>query len=1714
MAAMKCNRCFGQIYLQCFLYFLIFAANCCDAQPQVSTEIPAVWSSTHYHHYNELKETLHKLAQDFSSLANVYSIGQSVERRDLFVIHITSNVTNVKPMFKYVANIHGNEAVGRELLLHLAHYLLHNYGKDARVTKLVDSVDIHIMPSANPDGFEAATEGDCYGTRQPSGRENGNGVDLNRDFPDQFNITNMNNMTAGRQPETLSLMTWIVSNPFVLSANLHGGAVVASYPFDDSKFHTVFGQKSPSPDDRMFQHLSHVYANSHATMHKGNVCQDDDFKDGITNGAEWYDVPGGMQDFNYMFSNCFEITLELSCCKYPKAENLSIEWENNKEALLSFMEQIHMGIKGRVVNSETKQGIEQTFIQVNGINHNVTTTKTGHYWRLLLPGIYTVVFSSYGYRPVTKLVVVKEGVAEEVNVELHPEPLQQLKEITPANGVLPVIVVTPNSTSSTSTTVVPSLKEYSASTINNMSSSSTFSFTDVSSTLSASSTPETPNKHDTNIEISSSQLEFKHHHYDDLVAILKNVTRKCPEITKMYSIGQTVENRELYVIEMSDNPGIHEPGEPEFKYVGNMHGNEVVGRELLLYLVQYLCNQYKIDSQIKYLLDNTRIHIMPSMNPDGYEKAREGDFDGFGGRENANGIDLNRNFPDQFHSTDENAILQPETRAVITWILSEPFVLSANLHGGALVANYPFDDNAENIDRYSKSPDDEVFRRLATVYSQKHPTMHLGLPCGGQGKLNESFPGGITNGAAWYSVAGGMQDWNYLHSNCFELTIEVGCKKYPYASDLPKYWSDNKESLIAYIQQVHSGVNGFVLDKNGNGIRNASIHVIGIDHDVVSANFGDYWRLLAPGNYVIVASSHGYSRSSREVVVPDDTHGIQVNFTLDNEYFDWLQKEDFGILDNIDDRYLNNIELHSSLLKLKNENPQLVKSMANIGHDGMQAFNFIIVSSEVEKSDHKLKIAVIGGLHSNQPGGREICVRLARHLVEGYRFGNPAIKKLLNDVAIHIYPSVDSRRFKNSHESIDTDLDFGDKFGEEYAGIFGPVEGLKINLDSYHYSSLISIEGGGLDISFPYSIIENQESQDADTFKFLSRSFISHHQLLSKGTMCGEKNSSNLDQDPNSLLSYAYVNHGTIAMAAHVSCCDRPEPNELPQLWVNNLQPMMHFLQASSQGVFGHIRNSNGYPLKDASLMLLPNKRIIPVEKNNAFFAATLASGSYELVFSCPHHENATKSVVIAENKLIELDVVLDPVATEIKTHDDASMEKALKLIAQHYSSIAKLFSIGRSKGNRELWVLKISPPNANDSILPSVRLVAGLNGFEPVASEILLQFAFELVTLYGKDTAITNIINGTIIYIAPLLDPDSDVSPKNKECSLIKRSNDVLNRNFKDSETTNIPEIEALKKWIAANPSVLSASFYGGAEVIAYPFQESPPTAALTKEEENVFKQLAKVYSASHPTMHNGHFTCMSKTYEFSDGISKASSLHSHKGSYLDFNYHSGEGYDLAMYIGCCSFLEPEEMAKVWLNNKKPLLNFVRQARNGISGSIKSDDDKPLPRAKITVHGFSRSFTSNQEGFYHILVFSGEYVVMVNADGYLPLTKIVHVYPGEATLVDFKLKNDGRIAGVPRHSFFIILGSITLLLLVTTLCIYSTILYRRRRGYAFHKLDQGQCLFDEDEVPGSLKLSSNKGLLKSSEYHDDTSSEDELYNTYAWKNGRQTQKKWLLSSP
>lgn len=243
-----------------YFYLSSFAFT---VQKTKSVEDESFLANPHYSSNSELSDELLTLQKAHPDLISVSTIGQSVDGEDLIVARIYKDVKRPRsvlvPMFKYVANMHGDETIGRQLLIYLAHYLVKNYGIVPEVTQLVDTTDIYLMPSMNPglyiqadneekllinwkqiysspsDGYSRSSEGLCESLQNYYGRFNARGIDLNRDFPDRFDQKLIEKLyKPERQPETLAMMDWVKSNPFVLSANLHGGAVVASYPYDNT----------------------------------------------------------------------------------------------------------------------------------------------------------------------------------------------------------------------------------------------------------------------------------------------------------------------------------------------------------------------------------------------------------------------------------------------------------------------------------------------------------------------------------------------------------------------------------------------------------------------------------------------------------------------------------------------------------------------------------------------------------------------------------------------------------------------------------------------------------------------------------------------------------------------------------------------------------------------------------------------------------------------------------------------------------------------------------------------------------------------------------------------------------------------------------------------------------------------------------------------------------------------------------------------------------------------------------------------------------------------------------------------------------------------------------------------------------------------------------------------------------------------------------------
>lgn len=332
----------------------------------------------------------------------------------------------------------------------------------------------------------------------------------------------------------------------------------------------------------------------------------------------------------------------------------------------------------------------------------------------------------------------------------------------------------------------------------------------------------------------------------ELTAVLKKLANDYPKILKLFSIGKSSQGLELWVMKISDNVELDEK-EPEFKYISSMHGDEITGRELTTFLIADIAKAYGRDQAITDLVNNTEIFIMPSMNPDG-SRLRQ--------RANGNGYDLNRNFPDWTRgdsNTSEGR--QVETVAVMNFQASRHFSLSANFHGGAVVVNYPWDSS------YDLHPLDEAVQKLSLSYADLNPAM----------RNSRDFDRGITNGADWYVLRGGMQDWSYYWYNDLQVTIELSNRKWPNYSDIAGFYRDNKDSMLAYIKKVHQGAGvRFETEKSG------SVKVVQIGENSERRELGTYgffggefYKVLEQGDYVFQVKTTDQAYEV-EVSVSDD----------------------------------------------------------------------------------------------------------------------------------------------------------------------------------------------------------------------------------------------------------------------------------------------------------------------------------------------------------------------------------------------------------------------------------------------------------------------------------------------------------------------------------------------------------------------------------------------------------------------------------------------------------------------------------------------------------------------------------------------------------------------------------------------------------------------------------------------------------------------------
>jgi hypothetical protein len=268
--------------------------------------------------------------------------------------------------------------------------------------------------------------------------------------------------------------------------------------------------------------------------------------------------------------------------------------------------------------------------------------------------------------------------------------------------------------------------------------------------------------------------------YEELISLLQSLASEHYRILKLYNnLGKTYEDRKIWVVKISDNPGIDEDDEPEVLFAGAHHGNELIGNEMAIYIIQTFLEGYGRDPRITSFINNNEIWVIPMPNPDGTEytmnqeawrknrspnyisESTPGPFDPKV-YPTSYGVDLNRNYDIEWGDPGGSSVLlqrsgtysgpepfsELETQAIRDLVLAHNFSVYMDYHSGIKLILYPWGYTSD------PTPDNALFERLGE-------------------KLSELTGYQAIQGYELYQTNGDAVDWVYYATRTKSFTVEL-----------------------------------------------------------------------------------------------------------------------------------------------------------------------------------------------------------------------------------------------------------------------------------------------------------------------------------------------------------------------------------------------------------------------------------------------------------------------------------------------------------------------------------------------------------------------------------------------------------------------------------------------------------------------------------------------------------------------------------------------------------------------------------------------------------------------------------------------------------------------------------------------------------------------------------------------------------------------------
>ena len=338
--------------------------------------------------------------------------------------------------------------------------------------------------------------------------------------------------------------------------------------------------------------------------------------------------------------------------------------------------------------------------------------------------------------------------------------------------------------------------------------------------------------------------------YETYLAMMDTFAHRYPNLCTIDTLLAETPDRHIIMaahITLADTSKV---SKPSFFYSSTIHGDEPSGFVMMLHLIDYILTHYPTDDMVKQIVENVNLWICPLENPDGtyhYSNDTLGPSP-ISTRANFTGRDLNRIYP---WIGQENVTLPPEAAAMVRFFEQHQPTMSAVMHGGAEVFNYPWDSWTTWQHSHADAAWWEYVGHRFADTCQHYNSSYM----------NEEDDG-VTPGGDWYVIEGSMQDYHNWYLGTRHVTIEVSDDKVLSTNYLPSYWGYIRSSLLNFIDDSRHGIHGTVTDSITGEPLEALVYIANhdLDHSYVESVLphGDYHRPIKAGQYSVTYSADGY----------------------------------------------------------------------------------------------------------------------------------------------------------------------------------------------------------------------------------------------------------------------------------------------------------------------------------------------------------------------------------------------------------------------------------------------------------------------------------------------------------------------------------------------------------------------------------------------------------------------------------------------------------------------------------------------------------------------------------------------------------------------------------------------------------------------------------------------------------------------------------------